>query len=130
MLIPTLGKDPNDPLNWSKGRKYLMLACVSLCNVYYIGHHPIFIPSLIPLPRLPVFVLINSMSYPTGLMAIVRAVLFFFLEEPSFQREHLTNVHEETNRSVTSIDLSLRPSNASNLSDQQMNMVFRHVLKM
>ncbi|OXC62316.1 hypothetical protein C358_02297 [Cryptococcus neoformans MW-RSA852] len=30
MLIPTLGKDPNDPLNWSKGRKYLMLACVSL----------------------------------------------------------------------------------------------------
>lgn len=32
MLIPTLGKDPNDPLNWSKGRKYLMLACVSLCN--------------------------------------------------------------------------------------------------
>lgn len=29
-LIPTPSKDPNDPLNWSKGRKYLMLACVAL----------------------------------------------------------------------------------------------------
>ncbi|KIR53971.1 hypothetical protein I315_03594 [Cryptococcus gattii Ru294] len=42
----------------------------------------------------------------TGLMVIVGFVLFFFLEETSFQREHLTNVNEESNESVTSIGLS------------------------
>lgn len=30
MLIPTPSKDPNDSFNWVKGKKYLMLACVSL----------------------------------------------------------------------------------------------------
>nr|KIR85254.1 hypothetical protein I308_04513 [Cryptococcus tetragattii IND107] len=39
-------------------------------------------------------------------MVIVGFVLFFFLEETSFQREHLTNVDEENNESVTSIGLS------------------------
>ncbi|WVQ73910.1 hypothetical protein IAR50_003491 [Cryptococcus sp. DSM 104548] len=32
-LVPAPSKDPNDPLNWSRGRKYLMLACVSIYTV-------------------------------------------------------------------------------------------------
>ncbi|KAK8858396.1 hypothetical protein IAR55_002623 [Kwoniella newhampshirensis] len=32
-LIPTPSSDPTDPLNWSKGRKYLMLSCVMLYTI-------------------------------------------------------------------------------------------------
>ncbi|WVQ73911.1 hypothetical protein IAR50_003492 [Cryptococcus sp. DSM 104548] len=32
-LVPAPSKDPNDPLNWSRGRKYLMLTCVCIYTI-------------------------------------------------------------------------------------------------
>ena len=30
VYVPTPSSDPNDPLNWTKSRKYMHLACITL----------------------------------------------------------------------------------------------------